>query len=216
MTILKISEEKLGPSSVINIDTTLDHTPNFPSLCPCCVELVDKGAFLVAACEHLPPVYFPACKVCARHTAFFSRVSRVMGTAFLILTVLTVAGVLFYRGMDGVEESGGGFWWQVFGGISNLLFPFMSPINALVTFLGGALVLLVYAFVYWVAMAPVSFLLCKPSCKWFNQAARTSRGYSSEAGGHVRRFIFENPKYAVHFRRANRSVADVAGIVKGA
>jgi hypothetical protein len=139
-----------------------------------------------------------------------------MGTVMLVLTVLTVAGVLFYRGMDAVEESGGNFWWQVFGGISNLVFPFISPINALVTFLGGVLVLLVYAFVYWVAMAPISFLLCKPSCKWFNQAARTSRGYSSEAGGYFRRFIFENSKYATHFRRANRYAADVSGSVKNA
>lgn len=215
MTILKVSEEKVGPSTVINIDMALDQAPVFPSVCPCCVEHIDKGAFIVATCIHLPPVYFPACKRCARHAAIFSRINSVMGTALLVLTALTVAGILFYRGMDSVDESGGDFSWQVFGGISNLLFPFISPINGLVTVLGGAVVLAVYAFIYWVAISPVSFLLCKPSCNWFNQAARTDRRYSSESGGYMRRFIFENPTYATLFRRANSAVADVPDALKG-
>jgi hypothetical protein len=215
MAILKVSEEKVGHSTVVNIDTTLDHAPVFPSLCPCCVEPIDLGAFIVATCNHLRPVNFPACKVCARHTAFFNRVSRVMGPISIILPVLTVAGVLLYRGMDAVEESGGSLGWQVFGGIANLSFPFLSPINAMVAFLGGALALLAYAFVYWVAMAPVSYILCKPTCKWFNQAARTSRVYSSETGGYFRRFIFANPKYSKHFRRANRTATDLERSVSG-
>ena len=196
-----------------NIDTTLDHAPVFPSLCPCCAELIDKGAFIVATCSHFRPVYFPACKVCARHTAFFNHVNRIMGTVSIILPVLTVAGVLFYRGMDAVEESAGGLGWQVFGAIFNLSFPFVSPINALVAFLGGALALFVYALIYWVAMAPVSYLLCKPTCKWVDQAARTSRGYCSETGGYFQRFIFENPKYSRHFRRANRTAPALTGSV---
>jgi len=203
MSILKISEEKVGPSTVINMDMKLDEVPVLPRFCPCCAELADEGAFIVASCKELPPVSFPACEICARHTVIEGRVSSFVGPLIFVLTVLTVVGFLAVRGADKVAQKGGDSFWQTLGGLSALQFPFTSPINAGVTLLGAFGVLIVYLFIYWLVMTPIMRFFEKSSCKWFKQAARTARWYSSDAGGYCRRFIFENPKYAELFRKAN-------------
>ena len=213
MTILKVSTEKVGPSTVINVDMKLNDVPVFPGFCPCCAELADDGAFIVATCKELPPVSFPACEICARHAVIEGRISSFMGPLMFILTVLTVAGFFVFRGANFMAEKGASAGWQALGALSNLRFPFMSPINAGITLLGGFAVLLVYLFIYWVCMTPIMRLLSKSSCNWFNQAARTTRWYYSDAGGYCRRFIFENPKYATFFRKANGPEMNVSETV---
>lgn len=203
MTIHKVSEEKVGPSKVTNVDMGLNDEPVFPPVCPCCAEPVEQGAVIIAECAELPPVSFPACSICARHTALESRIAGFVGPGLFFLTVLTVAGFLLHRGADKASQMGLGSGWQAFGALNSLQFPFMSPINAGVTALGGFAVLLVYLAVYWLAMTPLFWFLSKRSCQWFNQAARSVRWYDSAAGGYCRRFILENAAYAARFAAAN-------------
>jgi hypothetical protein len=211
MPIIKISEEKVGPSMVINVDMGLNDVPVFPAVCPCCMEPTEDGAVIVALCKQLPPISFPACKVCARHSALEGRISAFVGPLLFMMTILTVAGFLIYRGVHNTAQLGlgAGAGWQVFGALLNLQFPFMSPINAGVTLLGGFAVLLVYLFIYWLIVSPIFWYLGKSSCKWFNQAARTTRWFYSGAGGYCRRFILENPEYATQFSKANGPETDL-------
>lgn len=200
MPIMKASQEKVGSHAVMNVDVGLNDEAVFPAFCPCCAEPAEEGATHVAACKDLPPVVFPACKICARHLSLEDKISSVMGPAMVYLSLLTVVGVLFYRGARNTGELGKG--WQLMGGVYNLQFPFMGPLNAALTLGGGVAVFLGLLFVYWLVMRPLFWRLSKRSCNWYIQAARTVRR-SDPAGGECRRFIFENLDYAAKFIKAN-------------
>jgi len=202
MPILKTSSEKVGSKTVIHVDMPLNEQPVFPPACPCCVERLDEGAFIVATCDRLPPVPFPSCKICARHTTVEDRISSIVGPGFLALTVLIIAGVLIYRGASNVGSAGATGGWQAFGALANLRFPFLGPINAAVTLACGAVVQVVLFLIYGAVMYPVLKVLSKSSCRWFEQSVRTKRHYDRSAGD-CRRFVFENPAYASRFVEAN-------------
>lgn len=204
MAILRVSHEKVGPSDVVLVDVPLDGAPSFPPVCPCCVEPVDEGAHLTAACEHLPPVAVPACRTCERHNRIEDRIAGVVAPIMLTASVLAVTACIAHRGAVWAASKGASAGWQAFSALAALRFPFSSPINFGITALGAGVTLLVLLAIYAAIMRPILKLLSKPSCLWFNQAARTTRSYSSQAGGHFRRFIFENPAYAERFIQLNR------------
>jgi len=203
MGVLKVSKEKVGPSPIVRVFMGLNDKPIFPDVCPCCCGKVDQGVYLVARCEGLLPVPFPACGVCVKHTRVENRLSELVGTGLLWLTVLTVAVFFFVRGMSSAGHAGAGSGWQVTAGLLNMTFPFRSLIHALLTLLGGAAVLVVYLFIY-KGLAHLCFgHLSKKSCKYFLQAARIEKSPSGPDGLPRHQFVLENPVYAELFIKAN-------------
>lgn len=204
MGILKVSREKIGPSPIVNVFMEPGGPPAFPKTCPCCGELADEECFIVAACDGLPAVSFPACADCAKHTSVNNRISDVMIPAIVGLTIFTVVAFLFLHGISNARETAAGTGWQMFAGLSNLRFPFSSTIHALLTALGAGVVLVAYLFAYKGVMHLFFGHLNKASCQWFNQAARIEKGHTGVDGKPgQRRFIFENPAYAAQFIKAN-------------
>jgi hypothetical protein len=204
MSLLKVSHEKVGPSAIVNVFMEPGGPPAFPRTCPCCGELADEDSFIVARCDGLPAVLFPACADCAKHTEVNNGISGVMVPVIVGLTILSVVAFLFLRGVGNAQETAAGSGWQVFAGLSNLLFPFKGMINALVTVLGAGVVLVAYLFAYKGLMHLFFGHLNKESCKWFNQAARLEKSHTGADGKpRQRRFIFENPAYAAQFIKAN-------------
>lgn len=92
MSIFKVSREKVAPSPIVAVNMELGGVPVLPKICPCCCELADQGAFIVARCEGLPSMSFPACAECARHTTVNGRIAGVMGLFFGHLNKNSVAG----------------------------------------------------------------------------------------------------------------------------
>ena len=146
---------------------------------------------------------FPACATCAKHTRIENKVAGVAGPAIFWLTLLTVVGFFFVRGMNNLGHPEAGLGWRLLAGLSNLRFPFMSLIHAGLTALGGAVVLVIYLFIYKGLSHLFLGHLEKKSCKWFNQAVRAERSHSGLDGQPQRRFIMENPAYAAQFIKAN-------------
>ena len=202
MAIIKVSEEKTGPNTLINVDVGLNDELAFPPVCPCCVEPAEQGAALVAECKELPEVVFPACAVCARHIAIEDRISSVLGPAMFFVSVGTVFGVLFYRGARATGGAGAGAGWQVAGGLLNMQFPFMGPVNAALSIAGGVAVLLVLLFIYWAVMGVLLKCYSKGACSWIRRAAGLSRWFYSE-GGYCRRLTFDNRAYSAKFVESN-------------
>lgn len=203
MAILKVTRTKVGPSPIVQVDMDYTDQPVLPGLCPCCGERTDQGAFIVAECPPLPPVPFPACAPCAKHSRVEGRMAKVLGPGLLGLTVLLVAAFLFVRGMNTFGHPEAGLGWRLLAGLSNLRFPFMGPVNAGVTLLGGGLLLVALLLGYRAVGHLLFGHLTKASCRWFNQAARMEILGGEQGGKPWRRYILENPAYAAHFIKAN-------------
>jgi hypothetical protein len=201
MPIIKVADEKTGPNTVVNVDVGLNDALVFPPICPCCVEPSEPGAVIIAECKHLPAIVFPACEKCRRHLRIEDSISSVLSPIMLAVSVLSVFGTLFYRGATATAGAGAGQGWQVLGGLLNMQFPFMGPINFAICVAGGGAVFLAMLFVYWVFMTVLLKFFTKASCGWIRGAVRLSRWYYS--GEHCRRLTFDNPAYAARFVEAN-------------
>lgn len=202
MSIHYVAEMKTGPNTVVNVDIGVNDDISFPPICPCCAEASEPGAEIAAQCQELPAVVFPACAICQRHLRIEDRISSVLGPAMLAVSVLSVFGTLFYRGAKATAGAGAGQGWQVFGGLLNMQFPFMGPINFAICVAGGGAVFLGLLAVYWVFMTVLLKFFTKGSCGWIQGAVRLSQSYVG--GVHCRRLTIDNRAYAERFVAANR------------
>jgi hypothetical protein len=191
--------EKVGSKVVLHLILEPEPPPVFPEACPCCLEKPDPGAYIEVRHRGYEPLRFPCCRVCARHTRVMDSVSTVVGYGTFWLTLLTVAGILMFRGANNAASAGATGGWTWLGALANLQFPFMGPINAGVTALGAIGVFLGYLVVLGGPTYVLGWYLSKGSCKWFHDAVRTEKA-DDPANWHL---VFENLVYADRFVESN-------------
>lgn len=199
MTLVRKRTEKVGSKVVLHVTLEPEPPPVFPEACPCCMARPDPGAYLEVRHRGYVPLRFPSCQVCARHTRVMDTISTWVGYGVFWLTVLTVIGILMFRGADNVASAGATGGWTWLGALANLQFPFMGPINAAVTAAGAFGILLCYLAVLGGPTYLLGWHLSKRSCKWFNAAVRTEKA-DNPANWHL---VFENLVYADRFVEAN-------------
>lgn len=200
MAVLKVLTEKVGPRQVLHVDMALDAVPSFPDACPCCMEAVNQGSFIAVKRKGRNDLEVPACAVCAKHTVINNIYSSIAGILILVFTVLTIAGILMYRGVHIAKEISGGTEYSMGGALNALKWPFTSTIRGGITFVAGIFLAIIYGFIFGGLMYPVGFFLNKRTCKWFQQAVRMSSVFGSQ---NCQRFTFENISYGEHFALLN-------------